>query len=150
MTNEREASLEAALKIAPTTEQPGDAAQGPLPVALRSVELTRDVHGMCIVKVNGREAIRDNGDIIGHMATLDWFAAQPTAQPATQAGAGEMDAEHWAELFRLREAVKGPAGYATWQDAATDERIRRVKAERALATQPPQGAAQAQREKGGA
>jgi hypothetical protein len=28
------------------------------------------------------EAIRDNGDIIGHMATLDWFAAQPTEQPA--------------------------------------------------------------------
>ena len=43
-------------------------------VALQSVELTRDVHGMCIVKVNGREAIRDNGDVISHFATLDWFA----------------------------------------------------------------------------
>lgn len=35
----------------------------------------------------------------------------------------------WAEIWRLREAVKGPDGYATWQDAATAERSRRVKAE---------------------
>ena len=35
----------------------------------------------------------------------------------------------WAEIWRLREAVKGPDGYATWQDAATAERIRRVRAE---------------------
>jgi hypothetical protein len=46
----------------------------------------------------------------------------------------------WAEIWRLREAVKGPDGYASWQDAATDERIRRVKAERALAA-PAQAAA---------
>ena len=38
----------------------------------------------------------------------------------------------WAEIIRLQSAVQGPAGYATWQDAATAERIRRVKAERAL------------------
>jgi hypothetical protein len=44
-----------------------------------------------------------------------------------------MDAEAWAELHTLRLAIKGPDGFATWQDAATDERIRRVKAERALA-----------------
>jgi hypothetical protein len=50
------------------------------PVALRSVELQRDVYGMCIVKINGREAIRDNGDIISHFATLDWFV-QPSAEP---------------------------------------------------------------------
>jgi hypothetical protein len=41
-----------------------------------------------------------------------------------------------AEIHRLREAVKGPDGYASWQDAATDERIRRVRAEAALAAQP--------------
>jgi hypothetical protein len=63
--------------------------------------------------------------------------ASGAEQPATQAGAGEMDSEHWAELFRLRNAVKGPDGYATWQDAATAERIRRVKAERALAEAAP-------------
>lgn len=43
----------------------------------------------------------------------------------------------WAEIWRLREAVKGPTGYATWQDAATDERIRRVKAEAALKAREP-------------
>ena len=50
------------------------------PVALREVGLNRDVSGMCIVTINGREAIRDNGDVISHYATLDWFA-QPPRQP---------------------------------------------------------------------
>lgn len=38
----------------------------------------------------------------------------------------------WAEIARLRTAVKGPQGYKSWQSAATDERMRRVKAEREL------------------
>lgn len=38
----------------------------------------------------------------------------------------------WAEIHRLRAAVKGPDGYATWQEAATAERVRRVKAEARL------------------
>lgn len=42
----------------------------------------------------------------------------------------------WAEIARLRAAVAGPKGFATWQDAATDERVRRVRAERALAAAP--------------
>lgn len=43
--------------------------------------------------------------------------------PAAEAGAREpMDAEHWAELYRLREEVKGPDGHATWKDAAIAER----------------------------
>lgn len=58
------------------------AAPEPEPVALESVHLTRDTRGMCVVRVNGRVAIRDNGDIIDHMATLEWFAAPPAA-PAT-------------------------------------------------------------------
>ncbi len=49
----------------------------------------------------------------------------------------EDPARLWAEIWLLRAAVQGPAGYATWQDAATAERVRRVeaqvKAERALA-----------------
>lgn len=49
----------------------------------------------------------------------------------------------WAEIHRLRAAVKGPDGYASWQEAATAERVRRVKAERALAAP---GAAIAARE----
>lgn len=55
------------------------AAPEPEPVALESVHLTRDTKGMCVVRVNGRVAIRDNGDIIDHMATLEWFAAPPAA-----------------------------------------------------------------------
>jgi len=55
------------------------AAPQPEPVALESVHLTRDTREMCVVRVNGRVAIRDNGDIIDHMATLEWFAAPPAA-----------------------------------------------------------------------
>ena len=47
---------------------------------------------------------------------------------------GEEDAARlWAEIHLLRAAVAGPEGHASWQDAATDERIRRVAAERNLA-----------------
>lgn len=45
----------------------------------------------------------------------------------------EDPARLWAEIHRLRAAVAGPQGYATWQDAATAERVRRVKAEKAQA-----------------
>ncbi len=47
----------------------------------------------------------------------------------------------WAEIARLQCAIQGPQGFASWQDAATDERIRRVKAEAelyALKAQQPQ------------
>ena len=54
------------------------------PVALREVGLNRDVSGMCIVTINGREAIRDNGDVISHYATLDWFAQPPAPLTLTQ------------------------------------------------------------------
>lgn len=36
----------------------------------------------------------------------------------------------WAEIHHLRAALQGPDGYATWQDAAVAERVRRVRAER--------------------
>lgn len=38
--------------------------------------------------------------------------------------AASKDAETWAELYRLREEVKGPDGFATWKDAAVSERLR--------------------------
>lgn len=38
----------------------------------------------------------------------------------------------WAEIHKLREEIKGPDGYQTWKDAAVDERIKRVKAEKEL------------------
>jgi hypothetical protein len=47
----------------------------------------------------------------------------------------------WAEIYRLREAVKGPAGFDTWQEAATDERRRRVAAEQAARAASPVPAA---------
>lgn len=36
----------------------------------------------------------------------------------------------WAEIFKLRSALKGPEGFETWYDAAVHERVRRVKAEK--------------------
>jgi len=50
---------------------------------------------------------------------------QVKLQPADQ---GEMGSESWAELYRLREEVKGPDGYVAWKDAAVAERLRRVSA----------------------
>jgi hypothetical protein len=44
----------------------------------------------------------------------------------------EDPARLWAEIHRLRAAVVGPPGYATWQAAAVAERVRRVRAEAAL------------------
>ncbi len=72
-----------------------------VPVALQSVELIRDIYGMCIVKVNGREAMRDNGDVISHCATLDWFAPQPPA------GAVEKDAGRY-KVLRTNNWSMGP------------------------------------------
>lgn len=37
-----------------------------------------------------------------------------------------LNAEEYAELYRLREEVKGPDGFATWKDAAIAERMARV------------------------
>jgi len=37
-----------------------------------------------------------------------------------------------AEIFRLREALKGPEGFATWREAAVAEKLSRVAAERML------------------
>lgn len=57
----------------------------------------------------------------------------------------EDPARLWAEIHRLRAAVAGPEGYASWQEAATAERVGRKRAERALdaalcamTPQPPQ------------
>lgn len=41
----------------------------------------------------------------------------------------------WAEIHRLRAALQGPDGHATWQDAAIAERVRRVQAEKDAAEQ---------------
>lgn len=58
-----------------------------------------------------------------------------TPSPAIEAkpDSQKFDAELWAELYTLREAVKGPEGYTSWQDAAVDERMKRHAAERTLA-----------------
>ena len=36
----------------------------------------------------------------------------------------------WAAIHNLRHALKGPEGFATWQEAAVHERLKRVEAER--------------------
>lgn len=42
-------------------------------------------------------------------------------------GPTSTDVDLWAEIHRLRAAVAGPAGFASWQDAATAERALRVR-----------------------
>ena len=49
---------------------------------------------------------------------------------ASEVGPTEVDL--WAEIHRLRAAVKGPEGFASWQQAATAERGRRARYEREL------------------
>ena len=58
---------------------------------------------------------------------------QPLAFGSTEGLGPLLDSEEnparlWAEIHRLRAAVKGPQGYETWQDAAITERVRRVRA----------------------
>jgi len=50
----------------------------------------------------------------------------------TQQESNWTEVDLWAEIHRLRAAVKGPEGYASWQDAAIAERVRRLKAETPL------------------
>ena len=45
----------------------------------------------------------------------------------------EDPARLWAEIHTLRSAIQGPDGFATWKDAAVDERVRRVRAEKQAA-----------------
>lgn len=40
----------------------------------------------------------------------------------------------WAEIWKFRSEAKGPEGFDTWRDAAINEKIRRLKAERDLQT----------------
>lgn len=65
-------------------------------------------------------------------------APLPPAQPThTNLDPNESDPiALWAEICRLREAIQGPDGYETWQQAATAERARRVKAERDACKEP--------------
>lgn len=70
----------------------------------------------------------------------DWQENTNLGVAAIKAMSRDLNAEEWSELYRLREEVKGPDGYATWQDAALAERVGRVKAERALSAAPAQPA----------
>lgn len=40
--------------------------------------------------------------------------------------------EVWAELHKARAELRGPDGFASWQDAAVNERVRRARAVDAL------------------
>lgn len=70
-----------------------------------------------------------------HSWVVDAIVSAAAADhPRARFAEGEWtEVDLWAEIHRLRAAVKGPDGYASWQDAATAERLRRVKAEKALA-----------------
>lgn len=86
-----------------TPDQFADASKMVPPVALRSVHLTRDTAGMCVVRVNGRVAIRDNGDIIDHTATLEWFADTQQATPTRATREAEQRARMQARLATRHE-----------------------------------------------
>ncbi|EHT1484502.1 hypothetical protein KXE51_003482 [Salmonella enterica] len=40
--------------------------------------------------------------------------------------------EMYAELHRLREEIKGPDGFATWKDAAVEEKKKRIELQRVI------------------
>ena len=82
------------------------------PVALREVALTRDTNGVCIVTVNGREAIRDNGDVISHFATLDWFASgMPSKKPERDIDSMEVHLYNrgWNDAIEAAHGIKEDA-----------------------------------------
>jgi hypothetical protein len=83
---------------APAPDHIADASK--LVAPLLSVHLTRDTSGMCVVSLNGFEVIRDNGDVIDHMATPSWLATY--AAPAAPAEVPELVA-----LLRLVEEIAG-------------------------------------------
>lgn len=80
-----------------------------------------------------------DGSYVDPTAQLLWEAYQ-AGRAATQSH--PMDADHWAELHRLR-AERGPSGdgHETWRDAAIAERKRRVAAEKSLQSQDREDAA---------
>lgn len=57
------------------------------------------------------------------------MAADAVAELLALRERAEPVAELYAELYRLREEVKGPDGFATWKEAAIAERAARVKCE---------------------
>ena len=99
-------------------DQFADASKMVPPVALRSVHLTRDTAGMCVVRVNGRVAIRDNGDIIDHTATLEWFADTQQATPEPDDDdkwrdvALRFDKHRMQALWHLQAMLQDPAKHA--------------------------------------
>lgn len=84
----------------------------------------------------------------GRMTFAPGWNTQPSPEPSNpeQAEApSKLDPNEsdplvlWTEIARLQAAIQGPAGFASWQDAATHERILRVRLERAIL--PPASAA---------
>ena len=65
--------------------------------------------------------MNDETKMLAPLGSTDWLGPLDANE--------EDPARLWAEIHRLRAAVQGPQGYATWQEAATAERVRRVKAE---------------------
>lgn len=83
----------------------------------------------------------DRAGVYVAVETLAALAKQQAPEATAELAAVPVDAtapELWAEIFRLRSALEGPAGFETWQDAAVAERVRRVRAESAIAAQGTQ------------
>ena len=95
--------------------------------------------------VDGRETYTRH-DSLPPMCDFETLFSAPPAQPADigntiSSKTPEPNEENpyvlWREIHRLRTEVQGPSGFATWQDAAVAERVRRVKAEQELRAAQP-------------
>lgn len=74
------AALAASPQDAPVADHVADASK--LVAPLRYVHLKRGTNGMCVVSLNGYEVIRDNGDVIDHMASPSWLGSYAAPQAA--------------------------------------------------------------------
>lgn len=60
---------------------------------------------------------------------VEWIQNAANKAAAELAALRADAAEAWRQVHLLKAETSGPDGFATWKDAATDERVRRVKAE---------------------
>lgn len=92
------------------------------PVAMRWRYLPDGIHGM------GEWNYRDQG----YIDTLNAYhlSRQKELLYTVPPAPVSLPDEIYAELYQLREEVKGPDGFNTWRDAATAEKVLRLSMER--------------------
>jgi len=99
-------------------------------------EAERDKNKGCCVELREiAESIQDPR--LHNTMTIAECVKELQAQLAAERARGDAAvaeaAEAWRQVHLLKAETSGPDGFATWKDAATDERVRRVKAEQEAA-----------------